>query len=341
MGCSSSANKASIKVEWQCVSENAPWKPRVFHGIVALTDGGLLLIGGTNNFPMSSLACCWRSNDKGGTWNELGEKQIGHRTGHTVTVLKDGTILLIAGDAVGSGVKPPRLRDVWCSKLADRGDSIDNWHRTLPLAGADADATIAPPWEARQGHEVVLLQDGGILLLGGLAFPSGRHRDVWRSDDNGFQWTKLPEPPWKERWSFGSGVLANGDVLVFGGETGPNIFANDVWKSKDGGKSWEELPAAPWSKRILFGTTNLPSGAIAVSGGLTAKGVASDGWFTMDGSSWQSFQLPAAWKRWGHKMVALPSNEVLLLGGSADMLKVGSPTTGYKSDVWICKGIAG
>jgi len=338
MGCGASADTARIQVAWQCVSSNAPWKARVLHGVVTLPDGGLLLSGGTDNFPMSSLACCWRSNDKGVTWNELGERKFGHRTGHAVTVLKDGTILVIAGDAVGSGVKPPRLQDVWCSLPADRGESMDNWVRT-EVKGMESGALISDPWGRRQGHEVVVLQDGGILLLAGLAFPSGRHRDVWRSDDNGTLWTKLPEPPWQERWAFGSGVLPNGDVLVFGGESGPNKFNNDVWRSPDGGKSWQELPPARWSKRIMFGVTGLPSGAIAISGGLTESGVASDGWITSDGTSWHSFQLPGAWQRWGHKMAALPGGQVLLLGGSSEMLKPGTPPTGYKSDVWACTEI--
>jgi len=157
---------------WECLAETAPWPRRCWFSVEALSDGSVLLMGGSG--PGSQLLNdVWRTQDGGRTWKELLESAPWPaRRGHGSAALPDGAVILLGG----LGPTHALLSDVWRSV-----DGGFTWERL----------THGAPWAARVDPGVASPVGGALLLLGGAATNVGPLGDVWCSDDGGGNWRQL------------------------------------------------------------------------------------------------------------------------------------------------------
>lgn len=135
---------------WDLVVDDAPWTGRRGHAMVTvpvIPEGGwkevLLMLGGLSaGGPLND---AWRSADGGTTWELLLKAaDFAPRLEHSVAVLKDGAVLLVAGQASATG---GYLGDVWRCKLdnavAVRGASPPKIRPRAEPAPAEAPAARA------------------------------------------------------------------------------------------------------------------------------------------------------------------------------------------------------
>jgi hypothetical protein len=139
--------------------ETGRWHPaaplhdaRLDHTATVLPDGRVLVVGGYGT---------WRSFHWGAwdtaeiydpatdTWKRAG-RMARHRTNHTATLLPNGRVLVIGGDAGAVGRDPTYHNDAELYEPA-----TDQWH----FAGRMA--------HTRDHHAAVLLPDGQVLAIGG------------------------------------------------------------------------------------------------------------------------------------------------------------------------------
>jgi hypothetical protein len=131
-----------------------------------------------------------------GRWTKAG--MVGgaagtHRTGHTVTRLVDGRVLVVGGST---------------SRAAETAELFD------PSTGLWT--LVTPPHLPREGHAAVLTVDGAVLVMGGYHFASGTLDAAERFDPETGTWslvTALQVP----RRGAGALRLPSGEVLLVGG----------------------------------------------------------------------------------------------------------------------------
>jgi len=208
---------------WELVLDVAPWGKasggtRSSHGFVSLPNGTLVVVGGSVQSPGGSVydSQVWRSFDEGATWTRLADVAPAvSRTMHALVYHPNTNAILLIGGFGGSGIAVHN--DVWRS--VDGGVS---WQRIV----------VSAPWEPRYDHQVVVLQDGTLMLMGGRG-EVGLLRDVWRSSDGGFTWGLLNrEAPWQSRRAFAAVTVRN-EVLVMGGILTSGELKNDVWRLRN------------------------------------------------------------------------------------------------------------
>ena len=200
----------------------------------------------------------------------------------------------------------------------------------------------------RSDHQVVVLNNGDIIVLGGKEGGDSRYQDVVRSRDGGTNWSLVTRSvPWYGQIYFQAVALNNDDILVMGGSQG--IFAspnNRVYRGRDGGANWEFVTYAPWAGRKDFQAVVLNNGDILVMGGANTVG----GWYSGghdkqanpvndiwkssdDGVTWS--QIPASnhWApRYGFQAVVLDNDDILVMGGSYELSRWGVRKT--LGDIW-------
>jgi len=289
---------------WTQVNASAGWLGRSYHSSVALPDGSIVLMGGTDLFNKHDV---WQSTDNGAMWTQVNASAgWSARNGHSSVALPDGSIVLMGGYAGTC------KNDVWRST-----DNGTTWTQVNASAG----------WSARTYHSSVALPDGSIVLMGGYD-GSVYYNDTWRSTDNGMTWMEVNAGAgWKARDRFTSVALPDGSIVLMGGdwyEDNDYHYLNDVWRSTDNGATWTEMTAsAGWSTRYLPTSVAMPDGSIVLTGGAYRHDV----WRSTDnGATWSEVNASAGWSaREGSTSVAMPDGSIVLMGGY-----IGD----YKNDVW-------
>lgn len=235
---------------------NPPWWfwPRQNHSGVVLSDGSIVLMGG------SGMNDVWRSEDQGASWTRVTREAewSGRSGGPAVVVLPDDSILLMGGltiDWTIEGEKREYKSDVWRS--TDQGAT---W----------TEVTANAPWRGREGHTAVALPDGSIVLMGGSYWHSDEDRDifndVWRSQDQGQTWELMTDED-ARRWHPTDGhatvVLSDGSIVLITGN-----WLNEAWRSTDQGATWSMMAEkVPWSERDGHAAEILADGGILLMGG--------------------------------------------------------------------------
>ena len=163
--------------------------------------------------------------DYGATWIEMsaGAGWMARASHSSVMVpgSPDG-IILMGGENRGI-----HMNDVWRST-----DNGATWTEMKP------NDTIE--WSARSGHSSVAMPDGSIVLMGGQD-STGYKSDVWRSIDNGGNWTLMSAGDgWSARSGQSSVVNAGWEHHPDGGLESGGYLKNDVWRSTDNGASWTQ-----------------------------------------------------------------------------------------------------
>jgi hypothetical protein len=198
----------------------------------------------------------------------------------------------------------------------------ESWAQMTPEGG----------WAGREGHTVVALPDGSLVLMGGYNNNEFLN-DVWRSTDQGATWQQMTESAgWTERWGHSSVALRDGSIILMGGlGYFATIEGNDVWRSTDQGATWTLMTAnAKWSPRLWQTSVALPDNSIVLMGGSGAD-ISGDVWRSTDlGATWTMMTASAEWQaRTMHDSAVLSDGSIVLIGG------MGSPDNDvYRNDVW-------
>ena len=119
---------------------------------------------------------------------------------------------------------------------------------------------------------------------------------VYRSDDGGGTWRKLPSP-YAGSW-FGGLALDDNEVILVG-------LRGHMFRSEDAGESWTRVPAG--TTATLTGAVRLPSGSIAIVGLEGSVLISRDG-----GRNVTSRGLPS--REGVSAALPLPDGGVLLIG---------------------------
>jgi hypothetical protein len=164
------------------------------HTATLLGDGRVLILGGVQVQPDGlreiALAEIW--DPRSGTFSTAGEL-LPARSGHIATLLPDGHVLVVGGEANVSDQDPLRIAKLWD-----------------PLTRSFADAGTAE--RTRSGHTATLLADGRVLVIGGWA--TARTTEIW---DPGTEAFTRAAPTSAERFAHTATLLVNGRVLIVGG----------------------------------------------------------------------------------------------------------------------------
>ena len=225
------------------------WSARYGSTSVVLSNGTIVFMGGVTSGGVRQNDT-WVSSDKGGNWTRVNlSSGWQSRLEHVSLLLPDGSIVLIGGNINISATG--RVNDTWRST-----DNGVTW--TLMNASST--------WLGRKQFGGVVMQDGSIVITGGLA-TSGNKNDTWRSTDNGATWTQQnASAAWTARYGFSTIRMPDDSILLMGGNDGS--MKNDIWRSTDKGITWTQITAgAAWIPRLYATTNLLPNGSIILVGG--------------------------------------------------------------------------
>jgi uncharacterized delta-60 repeat protein len=283
---------------WTLMNASAGWSVRYGHSSVAMPDGSIVLMGGSDNFGLKNDT--WRSTDNGVTWTRVNASAgWSARFWHTSVIMPDGGIMLMGGSD-SFGLK----NDTWRST-----DNGATWTRVNASSG----------WSARESPSSVAMPDGSIVLMGGWNSSYVIYKnDVWRSTDNGATWTQVnASAGWSARFGHTSVVMPDGSIVLMGGSDGG--WKNDVWRSTDYGATWTRVNASSgWSGRVSHSSVAMPDGSIVLMGGNSAINIfKNDMWRSTDnGITWIQVSAFSGWTgRDAFSSVALPDGSIVLVGG--------------------------
>jgi len=196
--------------------------------------------------------------------------------------------------------------------------------------------TASAEWNGRIEHTSVTMPDGSIVLMGGCDNSGVYHNDVWRSINNGANWTQqTASAGWAVRATQTSVAMPDGSIVLMGGGNGTVADMNDVWRSMDNGATWTQMKpnnGDGWAPRHYHTSVAMPDGSIVLLGGFSSLGSGSFEWndvwrSTDNGATWTLVNSGAGWSaRAGPTSVVMTDGSIVLLGGTTP--------NGYKNDVW-------
>jgi N-acetylneuraminic acid mutarotase len=170
-----------------------------------LANGAALLVGGHDggegNDPASTGAELYDPST--GRWTETGSTSSARRSGHTLTRLLDGRVLVAGGSAYQTPGAAPYAQA--SAELYDPGTG--RWTKT---------GSMTTP---RSGHIATLLPDGSVLVVGGYLPNLATTRRAETFDPGTGTWASAGSTT-AVRAARGAALLADGRVLVVGSGDG-------------------------------------------------------------------------------------------------------------------------
>jgi len=276
---------------------------RAGHSATLLSDGSVLVVGGSGNFLTAELF-----DPSTGMWIATGSTSTPQGGGHTATLLADGRVL-VAGGNPGSEFDPLATAELYdpttgrwtvttsmatarswhtATLLADGrvlvvGGGSDERGEEVPSAAAELYDPRSGRWtatakvsEARFGHTATLLPDGTVLVAGGNHPNGAPAQSVELYDPSSGRWTAT-ESMAEVRSSHTATVLADRMVLVAGG-VGPGtdpvrLTSAELYDPGSGRWTMTGSMAAPHG--FSQTATLLSDGRVLVAGGFHGSRLAS------------------------------------------------------------------
>jgi N-acetylneuraminic acid mutarotase len=287
---------------------------RAYHTATLLPSGKVLVAGGlefSGSFAPSQVTASAELYDPvSGSWSNTGSLATA-RLGHTATLLPNGTVLVVGGNAT----------------------AVDG----TPLASAEIYDPVAGTWSptgslatARSGHSTVLLKTGNVLVMGGGLASSELYNPAtatWSATGS----MLLPT------YGGTATLLGNGKVLVDGGIDPGDPFPPDQLYDPVAG-TWSATGVNVIGNLVGQTATLLPDGMVLVtggnSGGASPGSSVACGLYDPTTGTW-SVTGSLATLRAHHTATLLPNGTVLVAGGVeneygwlATTAEIYSPTTG-------------
>ena len=284
--------------------------PRESHAAAALPHGRVLVVGGdptADRVPPPGRAEVY--DPTLGVWTLTAPYAAERRIGHTATALADGRVL-VAGGRFASGI----FSEGWSDAVYD--PVTDTWTTVRTSEGNGH----------RMGHAAALLPDGRVLIAGGdeySAYTNGSRPDTAVVYDPAAG-TWVDTGPMKAIHDHATAVvLGDGSVLVGGGQAATverwspvtNAWTSTFVPAALTFDEWNHGPLAP-----------IPGGALLVS--------------RQTGETLVFSTATGRWRRGGrmrvprtaHALAALPSGEVLVVGGRVS--GTGGVTAGPETEIY-------
>lgn len=282
---------------------------RYNHTSTLLNDGRVFVAGGTGN-GRNALRSAELYDPENGAWEGTTNMTTG-RMRHTGTLLDSGMVLVVGG-FLGNGHGHP--------------SSIKHFNGTgnISLGSCEVfdpvNGSFSPSADLNTGrfwHRSVKLNDGRVLVVGGLNVSRGVLSSCEVFDPMNGKWTKAASLG-RARVRFTATRMVNGSVLVTGGHNGMNkepFTSCELYvPEKD---RWFEV--SPMNKpRGYHAGVLLKDGRVLVSGGFAGMGIPD--WsdsevYDPTNDSWElsgEMSLP----RHNHVLALTVKGEVLVIGGS-------------------------
>ncbi|MCY1073568.1 kelch repeat-containing protein [Archangium lansingense] len=222
-------------------------------------------------------------------WGKTGSLAAA-RSGHTVTPLTSGKVLVVGGSGPGGSLASAELYD----------PATGSWSSTGPLS------------QARGNHSATLLTSGKVLVVGGSG-PGGSLASAELYDPATGSWSSTGSLS-QARGNHPATLLPSGKVLVVGGSgPGGSLASAELYDPATG--SWSSTGPLLQARESST-VTMLPSGKVLVVGGSGPGGpLASTELYDPATGAWSSTgSLSQA--REDHTVTLLPSGRVLVAGGS-------------------------
>jgi hypothetical protein len=217
--------------------------PREDHSATLLSDGRVLVVGGTDypNGTQTLLASAEIYDPSTRAFSACGSMDA-PRSGHTATELADGRVLIVGGDVLFVNSTQALLFDPKTCSFTRTGDT--NFRRS--------------------GHTAtLLLQNGKILVAGGAGTSSA---ELYDPSTGTFQLI----PSGTDRSNHTASLMADGRVLLVGGvdSSGSATGTADIYDPAS--NSFTRIAAALMADRAQHTATILQNGSILVVGGTNA-----------------------------------------------------------------------
>lgn len=288
---------------------------RGYHTATLLRNGKVLVVGGADSSG-ASLSSAELYDPATDRWTLTGSLAQA-RDSHTATLLQSGKVLVVGGSANGSVLQNVELYD------PDSG----TW--TSPT---ENDKRLREP---RKHHTATLLQDGRVLVTGGItsasnSLPDGRSgTELYNPDTQ--TWTTVSAMH-LGRFRHTATLLPDGRVLVIGGqfkETEGFISycssrgTAEVYTPNNGNGSWAYAADLGWGRQDHTAVL-LASGKVLMAGGRDLTWNSSSNCFERMSFDAKAYS-PNAWTGAGNPSstrvsptaTLLPNGKVLIAGGLA------------------------
>jgi hypothetical protein len=275
--------------------------------LVPLPGGGALMMGGEINLPDFEAATRverWTPAAPGGpagapagSWATAGNL-VCNRNRHTATPLDGGRTLVAGGIAFG-------------------GTALDRDAEIFVLGAGSRQPAGGEMVTRRWGHTATRLDDGRVLLAGGVAAGTGEATAAAEIFDPAAETFTATGAMAEARAYHAAALLEDGRVLVVGGDnaTAGIVGGAEIYDPATG--AWTRAAGGLAVARTDVVALRLGSGEVMVAGGLAggASATASIELFQPGTRTFRTSAAPLPAARTGHRAHLLPDARVLLVGG--------------------------
>jgi hypothetical protein len=291
--------------------------PRSEHTATALPDGTVLVAGGRGLDPEVH-ASAEVVDPRTGTWRAVGAMAV-PRFSHTATLLPDGRVLVAGGESSLGGDRELRSAELY-DPATGRFEATGGIEPGAPAEG------MAQP---RSAHTATPLDDGRVLITGGVAISGGLFEDSGRRSAELFDPRSgrfsSADTMGQGRFGHTATRLPDGRVLIVGGASsvGSVLDSAEIYDPVSGRfEPTGDLHEA----RMGHTATLMPDGGVLVIGGQDGATTASKRLPTVERfeprSGTFTEQLPIALARAFHTATPVQGGVLLIGGETAQLLRV-------------------